>query len=342
MLPFTCQCIKADESLRVSLRPYTWPNSWRIVLSHMSLHVESGEITTTAAAIQPPERKNGCVTAAMVLRGSSPTKTSTPKSGRLIFPFATPTSSSQLPSTTFTPARSPICWAEAVIWMRVHSGVVGEMISRMVSPPQWPKGPAPVGGRAKLGVVIGLGAQPPMTKPKTRSKVAKKRPKVTDCTTMPTVLLSIDPGRTSGWAIWLNGDLHSSGVVKNALGRREVVDTAWDLVEKPQEIQVAFEKCAHGSNPTVYGMGKSEGRWLEELELSCVPEKNVTRYTASQWRRRLWGSIRMPGNKQQRRAGWKIQALTWAETYCGVKAATDDEAEALCMGEAHLLQSRPS
>lgn len=119
------------------------------------------------------------------------------------------------------------------------------------------------------------------------------------------------------------------------------MDTVWDLTENPaEEVTVYLEETKFGSKITVFGMGKSQGRWLEQLELAGVSEKQIARVEATEWRQRLWPGLKMSGKTSDiRRTKWKIQALTWAKTYCGVDAATDDEAEALCMGRAYLVDS---
>lgn len=190
-------------------------------------------------------------------------------------------------------------------------------------------------------ITIGLGAHAVATK-RTKTAIQRTTPKRnTDSASPPPVLLSLDPAIVSGWAIWLNGDLHSSGVAKTAEHRDKVVSDCWDLVAAEDFpgscIFVAYEKTIFGPKGTVWGLGRACGKWFEHLELAKVPEKQIRSYTAGEWRRRVWGSKRMVGNKAQRRAGWKLWALTWVKTYYGVDAKTDDEAEAICIGEAWLL-----
>lgn len=144
------------------------------------------------------------------------------------------------------------------------------------------------------------------------------------------VVLGIDPGATSGWAVFVAGHLVECGVAKTAADRAHAIARALALAVSRQgaptlPVVIVAEGWSAGGwkgIKQVLGMGASWGRWQEAIELAGVPEKRVVRVLTQRWR----SDLRLHAKSDTgvyARARWPMLA---EERY------THDTADAACVG----------
>lgn len=147
-------------------------------------------------------------------------------------------------------------------------------------------------------------------------------------------LLSIDPARSSGWAIWAGRVLHDSGTALTAQDRADAIER-WLLLAATKNLvrAVVAESWSPGmlSHATMFGCGASYGRWLERIEDSGYREDHILRYMPAQWRK-------IVGIRSRGRVACKAEAIrTVARLYNVV--ADEDQAEAILIGKAALTDT---
>ena len=154
----------------------------------------------------------------------------------------------------------------------------------------------------------------------------------------PMVVLAIDPGLDSGWAIAHHeGQVLRSGVARDALARQGVCYVVRDLLDsllaagREPMLVVVMERWGAGfrNMNAILGLGRSVGQWLESLELHLgVREADVIRVTPMTWRNALFESVEL---KQAGKAGLKRLACQ----YTGLR--DHNEADAGCMAMWGML-----
>lgn len=147
------------------------------------------------------------------------------------------------------------------------------------------------------------------------------------------VVLSIDQGIRSGWAVFKWGQLVISGKAINHTQRMAAMVAAQQAAETASlPLVVALEghdqlPASMGQNTaTLIGLGASRGRWQEVAEMRGVPQKRVVQIGVADWRRRVLGK-----QKRIKRATAKAMAVNAALALYGVRCE-HDEAEAICIG----------
>ncbi len=147
-------------------------------------------------------------------------------------------------------------------------------------------------------------------------------------------LLSIDPARSSGWAVFDGATLHDSGRALTATDRADVVER-WLLLAATRNLvrAVVAEGWSPGmlSHRTMFGCGASWGRWCERLDDTGYREDHVLRYTPHQWRK-------LVGIRSRGRESCKAEAIRMVDRIYGV-TAMDDQAEAILIGRAALTDT---
>lgn len=144
------------------------------------------------------------------------------------------------------------------------------------------------------------------------------------------VILAIDPGKASGWAVFVCGQCVASGVAKSHETRTLAIDLA--LVEAERHklpFVVAAEKWTAGgwaSHTAMMGLGASWGDWRTALELAEVPKARVVRVHPQTWRARVLGAPRAAKSDQLKKL-----AVVHASREVGHTPETD-EADAICIG----------
>lgn len=158
------------------------------------------------------------------------------------------------------------------------------------------------------------------------------------------VILAIDPGACSGWALFKRGHLIMSGVAMRADQRSDVMTSAeafaGDLGTPGCRFVVVREDWTVGGGKgtgargtrwnvaTILGMGASWGRWLEQLEVSGMAARRIVRVTPATWRRVLKGV-----GPTRSRDEAKATAQLFARAKLGGLAHIEpDEAEAIAIG----------
>jgi len=149
------------------------------------------------------------------------------------------------------------------------------------------------------------------------------------------VILAIDPGATSGWAVVARGRVFASGVARTAADRAGVVgDWSASLLGLPDVAVVETWTVGGGRGraggtrwtpSTMIGLGAARGRWLERLELACVPARRIVSVTPATWRAVLAGLPRKTTDDAKRSAAIVARAKVG-------RPVEPDEAEAICIG----------
>ncbi|MCK6552685.1 hypothetical protein L6R52_43080 [Myxococcota bacterium] len=151
------------------------------------------------------------------------------------------------------------------------------------------------------------------------------------------VILAIDPGRVSGWAILERGVLvvldgrPAVGSLRDddARGRSSVVELAMSRAASVGlPLMVVAEKwLMHGmSHDSFAGLAASWGRWDDTLASWHVARSHVVRVYTQTWRARVLG-----GRNEAGGTPWKDRARAWAQHAHGVDVGPD-EAEAIAIG----------
>lgn len=142
------------------------------------------------------------------------------------------------------------------------------------------------------------------------------------------VILAIDPGATSGAALWSRGRLEMAAAVTSAAARGDCVTAATNaaaLAGVP--LVVVMERWTaggHRGHAQIVGLGAQAGRWLEALELAGIPAADVVRVYPQTWRAVLAPLPRKTGEQA------KASARMIAAGHLGREVLTD-AAEAACI-----------
>lgn len=137
-----------------------------------------------------------------------------------------------------------------------------------------------------------------------------------------TVILAIDPGAVSGWALWHFGPI-TSGVAKTWKERADVISMALNTAcEEP--LVVAIEKWQPGglrmSFSTMVGLGRARGKWDHVLEVAGI--RRIVEATPYEWRKATIGAGRVGREDAKSMARARYP-----------HAESPDGAEALCIAE---------
>lgn len=147
-------------------------------------------------------------------------------------------------------------------------------------------------------------------------------------------LLSIDPARSSGWAVFDGAMLHDSGCAKTSAHRDDAVAAWLHLASAKYLVRaVVAEDWFKGarSHATTYSMGVSFGRWAEAVEATGIREDWILRVKPSDWRKAL--QFRSRG-----RQAAKAESVRYVHSLHGLTVG-DDEADAICLGHATLRRA---
>lgn len=153
------------------------------------------------------------------------------------------------------------------------------------------------------------------------------------------MILSIDPGACSGWALYDGGGAGSSGTVNidTAKGLRE----AWNLLVGVDTMVIegmGYLPAVHVNGKavrrydTAYGMGKHAGQWIACARLQEIPFVIVH---PSEWQR----AMLHPGGRNPGRDMLKRLSVARATQIVG-HAVGVDEADAIVLGWYATEQGR--
>lgn len=144
------------------------------------------------------------------------------------------------------------------------------------------------------------------------------------------VVLAIDPGKASGWAVFVCGRCVASGVASGHDGRMLAVELAdVEAARAKLPLVVVAEKWSAGgwaSHTAMIGLGASWGDWRTALGIGGVPASRVVRVLPQTWRARVIGSPR-----GARSDALKRMSMMRAAKEVG-HVADDNEADAICIG----------
>jgi hypothetical protein len=157
------------------------------------------------------------------------------------------------------------------------------------------------------------------------------------------VILGIDPGKVSGWAL-LEGDAaRDAGRCTTAAERAALVEWARSLEEHTRLVVVGERWTGRftrerSSARTVTGLGASWGRWAEALEAAGHPKRRTLRIAVNDWRRGILG-----GPSRRTTDCWKAAARSFCMVRWPELGTTWDESpdacESACM--AYYASKRP-
>lgn len=158
------------------------------------------------------------------------------------------------------------------------------------------------------------------------------------------VILAVDPGEASGWAIWDRGDLVAHGPASMPIDRQMAVTRAVAIGDGTAPLIVVAEKwnaimrgrgAPRLSTDTLTGLGAHWGRWLEQLDmnggytLGRSKWPKIARVLPTTWQPLLLGKGRSEDLKR-----WSmLRAADWARTWHLQPPADDNVADAICIGE---------
>lgn len=148
---------------------------------------------------------------------------------------------------------------------------------------------------------------------------------------IPVTILAIDPGRTSGWAVFAFDRCIASGTATTHDQRVLAIEIAQaEESRSGRKLIVVAEKWAPGGRwytATMTGIGAAWGMWQAALESCGVPAARIVRVYPSTWRHTVIGG----GGRSIKGSEWALRAAKRAEIETG-HPCSDDEAEAVCIG----------
>ncbi len=148
----------------------------------------------------------------------------------------------------------------------------------------------------------------------------------------PYVVLAIDPGKVSGWALFIEGDYITSGTARDYADRNNAARLGADAADTSKRpLVVVAEKWTPGGKfagaRTMAGLGAAWGLWLAALEVAEVPVSRVLRVHTQTWRAAVLGG------------GWGVTSREWdaraqrhARVVTGRDELDDNEADAIGIG----------
>ena len=145
-------------------------------------------------------------------------------------------------------------------------------------------------------------------------------------------ILSVDPGATSGWAIYSRGRYVTSGTAKTHDERAAAVMLAGVEADRlGLRLVVVAEKWTGGGKrmhvTMVSGLGAAWGKWEAVLEAEEVPKSRVVRVYPQTWRARVLGASSSAGSEALKRHS--LMAARIAKP--GI--TDDNEADAIHIGQ---------
>ena len=147
------------------------------------------------------------------------------------------------------------------------------------------------------------------------------------------VILAIDPGEVSGFAIFAYGVPKQSGIVRarDSLGRNFIVGSAVEMARSyKQPLVVVAEKwplrVSGGAGWRPAGAPReSWGMWLVAINDAAIPKRRIVRVQVGQW------SAAILGNRQLKTEARRARSIALAKSRFG-RVASHDEAAAICVG----------
>lgn len=186
---------------------------------------------------------------------------------------------------------------------------------------------------AKAPATVGTGVGP-FGVPK-RRKRAPAGP--ASYTAWPCVILAIDPGETSGWAVMRGGHVPGTltskpacGATSGSAGRAEAINTAvafakWQGLPLVVVAETWPRRMAGGLRVGAFASWQG---WREALAEAKVPKRRIVRAQMARWSAKVLGSAFL--TTEARRA----RSLVVANARFGLALGPDDHdvAAALCLG----------
>lgn len=145
------------------------------------------------------------------------------------------------------------------------------------------------------------------------------------------IVLGVDPGNVSGWAIALDPEtILEHGIAKRARERLRAVVTARRIARahgRPLRVCMEWVTAGGGTARTAMGIGKGRGLWLTLFDLVLgVREERVLRADPRDWRKATHGVVKAPGaDRKERERAFKAAAIAFT------RIPEADAAEAACI-----------
>jgi len=149
------------------------------------------------------------------------------------------------------------------------------------------------------------------------------------------VILGIDPGKISGWAIIVRGNYIDGGIAQNHIERKDALIYAKYCSNEVYELPliIAYEKWSPGwqkgkrSFQSIIGTGASWGAWQAVLEDAEIPKSHMFGIYPNTWRRAILGL--RPGRYSREQA--KQAAIALFNHHSSTGCSDHNEAEAYCI-----------
>lgn len=146
-------------------------------------------------------------------------------------------------------------------------------------------------------------------------------------TAWPCIILAIDPGARSGWAICDGGHRVRSGQCRAS--KNKIVQQALRIARcSALPLVVAMEKWAGDfpTSATAIGLGAAAGGWLEACEANGVRKSMIVRVFPRTWQ------AATVGGKQYKRDAMNRRVKLWSRLHFALPEDPGaDEAAALCI-----------
>jgi len=159
-------------------------------------------------------------------------------------------------------------------------------------------------------------------------------------------ILAVDPGESSGWAVWLCGELRAHGPAVLPIDRQLGVTRAFSIARTHAvPLIVVAEKwnaimrgrgAPRLSTDTLTGLGAHWGRWLEQLDihggytLGRSKWPKIVRVLPTTWQPAMLGR----GRSEQLKSASVTRATAQCHAHGLDRAPADDNvADAICIGE---------
>lgn len=155
------------------------------------------------------------------------------------------------------------------------------------------------------------------------------------------VVLAIDPGASSGWAIFDRGQLVTCGhtltheeraaacilAELTAGGRGERAGAPLVVVAEKWTASRSAARARRMNARTIEGLGKAWGLWLAAIESELeVPRRRILRVAQSTWKAKVLGRNNLPHAET-------VRAMAAVATRAGAKpGAIEDVYAAVCIG----------
>lgn len=163
----------------------------------------------------------------------------------------------------------------------------------------------------------------------------KPRKQCVPATTRPWLcdILAIDPGRTSGWALFQCGIYTASGECNAMLEAERIVELMLPRSNHPARFAIELHQQGDKVGDermtprTLIGLSETTGAWKSALLRRGVSERHIVRVLVPTWRGRVTTAAR--GTRKEAHQSRELMTASWVS---GQRITKPNEAAAICIG----------